>query len=177
MTDTQKEITCPACGTQMTKVFVVDKGIYVDVCDKGCGGIFFDAKEIQEFSDENADISEIKQLLVGKKFKNVNEFETRICPACNHKMIKTKVFGIEIDTCYTCGGVFLDNGEFEKVRANFKKPKRVEQVQFNNPDSDIVLQEFYNYKQDSNLKSISPRQFGRNIRNIGLLFRTISKLF
>lgn len=176
MTDTQKEINCPACGTPMAKIFIANKGINVDICDKGCGGIFFDAKEIQEFSDENADISEIKQLLVGKKFKNVNEFETRICPACDHKMIKTKVFGIEIDTCYTCGGVFLDKGEFEKVRTNFKKPKRVEQVQFNNPNSDIVLQEFYNYKQDPSLRSVSPRQVRRSVHGIGYLFNAIARM-
>ena len=59
MGDTEEIIKCPACDNEMQKIFITDKGINIDVCSNGCGGIFFDNKEIQEFSDKNADISEI----------------------------------------------------------------------------------------------------------------------
>lgn len=180
MADTQQEIHCPACGTLMTKVFIADKGLNIDVCENGCGGMFFDAREIQEFSAYNDDISELKKVLEGKNFIPVDESKPRICPACNHNMVKTKVFGIEIDTCYTCGGLFLDNGEFEKVRSNFKKPKKVEQIQFDNPDSDIVLKDFYNYKQSRDLHPTlsirgAQRDFRRTVKLLNAVFKMFSK--
>lgn len=174
MADTQKEITCPACGKQMTKIFLAEKGVNIDVCDKGCGGMFFDAREIQQFSGADDDISELKKALEGKNFMPVDESQTRVCPACSHNMVKTNVFGVEVDTCYICGGLFLDNGEFEKVRSNFKKPKRLEQVQFDNPDSDIVLQEFYKYKQSQELQpDISAEEFGRRACGIFSIIKSL----
>ena len=41
MADTQKEITCPACGSPMTKIFLAEKGVNIDICDKGCGGLAY----------------------------------------------------------------------------------------------------------------------------------------
>ena len=136
MADTQNNLTCPACGAEMTKLFIADKAINIDICAEGCGGIYFDNKEIQEFSGENDDLSEIKKLLEGKNFMPVDETKTRICPACKTPMAKTNAFGVQIDTCYKCGGIFLDNGEFEYVRAKFKKPKKVQPVEFK-PNSEF----------------------------------------
>ena len=50
MPDSQQDMKCPACGSEMQKVFIPNKGINVDVCSQGCSGIYFDNKEIQEFS-------------------------------------------------------------------------------------------------------------------------------
>ena len=178
MADTQFEILCPACGKPMTKLFIAEKGINIDVCENGCGGMFFDARELQEFSGYDDDISELKKILEGKNFMPVDETKTRICPSCAHNMVKTKVFGIEIDTCYTCGGLFLDYGEFEKVRVNFKKTKKVEQIQFDNPDSDIVLKVFYDYKQAQELHpDMSISDFKRNLRRSSRLLYSIFRLF
>lgn len=37
------------------------------------------------------------------------------CPHCNIKMRQAKRFGIEIDLCPKCRGVWLDRGELEKL--------------------------------------------------------------
>ncbi len=140
--DTLDNINCPACGADMTKVFIAEKGINVDICSNGCGGIFLDNQEIQEFSGETDNISEIQQLLEGKNFMPVDENKQRICPACNTPMAKTNALGIQIDTCYKCGGIFLDNGEFENVRTKFKKRQKVHPVELNQ-NSDINLKDFY----------------------------------
>ena len=44
-------------------------------------------------------------------------------PVCAAKMVKTKIQGlnIEIDTCYSCGGIFLDNEELELIRESMQK--------------------------------------------------------
>lgn len=150
MADTQETLKCPACSNEMTKVFIAEKGINIDVCSNGCGGIFFDNKEIQEFSGMNEDISEIKSLLAGKNFMPVDERQTRKCPVCGINMAKTSAMGIEIDTCYKCGAIFLDNGEFELVRTKFKKRPKVTPVEYN-PNSDIDIREFFKEAQQEEL--------------------------
>lgn len=150
MTDTQNILTCPACGTEMTKVFIAEKGINLDICTESCGGIYFDNQEIQEFSEQNEDLSEIKNLLENKNFMPVDETQSRICPACDTPMTKTNAFGVQIDTCYKCGGIFLDNGEFEKIRTHFKKRQKIKPVNINNT-SEINLREFYKEAQNEKL--------------------------
>ena len=141
MGDSIKQINCPACGAEMQKVFIADKGINIDICTQGCGGIYFDNKEIQEFSGESENIEEIKNTLSNKTFNPVDNTKTRICPICKIPMTKTFAIGIEIDTCYKCGGIFLDYGEFEQVRKNFKKREKVKPVSLSESDS-IDIEKF-----------------------------------
>lgn len=124
MSDNFQTIRCPACGNKMKKVFIPSAGLNVDICVDGCGGIYFDRKEIQHFQNGNdKSYNEIKKELSGKIFTPVNQNETRVCPVCAAKMVKTKIQGlnVEIDTCYSCGGIFLDNGELELIRESMKK--------------------------------------------------------
>ena len=151
MADTQQNLRCPACGSEMTKLFIADKAINLDICAEGCGGIYFDNQEIREFSAENEDLSEIRNFLEGNNFMPVDETITRICPACKTPMVKTNAFGVQIDTCYKCGGIFLDNGEFEQIRTHFKKRQKVKMVSVEDT-SKINLQDFYHYEQDNYCK-------------------------
>lgn len=124
MSDNYQTIRCPACGNKMKKVFIPSAGVNVDICVDGCGGIYFDRKEIQHFQKGNdKSYNEIKKELSEKIFTPVNQNETRVCPVCAAKMVKTKIQGlnVEIDTCYSCGGIFLDNGELELIRESMKK--------------------------------------------------------
>lgn len=124
MSDNFQTIRCPACGNKMRKVFVPSAGVNVDICVDGCGGIYFDRKEIQHFQKGNdTSYNEIKKELAGKVFTPVNQNEIRVCPVCAAKMVKTKIQGlnIEIDTCYSCGGIFLDNEELELIRESMQK--------------------------------------------------------
>lgn len=141
MTDSTDVLTCPACGEKMTKIFIADKGLNLDVCSNNCGGIFFDCREFQQCTSSVNDVWELKQLLEGKNFMPVDESQTRICPACNTSMVKTKSFGIQIDTCNNCGGIFLDNRKFEIIKKQIKTQKRKTQVT-PNQYRDIDLHEF-----------------------------------
>ena len=49
MSDNKQTINCPACGKEMVKVFDKEKGINIDICLNGCGGIFFDNREFEKF--------------------------------------------------------------------------------------------------------------------------------
>lgn len=94
MTDTTKIINCPACGIEMTKIFIPELGINLDICANNCGGIFFDSKEFQQCTKSDKNIPEIKRLLLDKNFMPVDETKTRICPVCKTPMVKTKTFKI-----------------------------------------------------------------------------------
>lgn len=123
MADTQKTLTCPACGKTMKKVFIPTEGINLDICTEGCGGIYFDNREFKEFDEQNEDISAILASLEGKTFEKVDETAKRHCPNCgsimvkNHSSIKQE---IQMDDCYNCGGKFLDNAELIKIRAEYE---------------------------------------------------------
>lgn len=123
MADTQKTINCPACGTEMVKIFMPDQKINIDVCVNGCGGIYFDNKEFKQFDEQHENISEIIEALKDKTFIKVDETKTRICPVCGSNMVKnfsSVKREIEIDECYFCGGKFLDNNELIKIREEYE---------------------------------------------------------
>ena len=141
MTDSLDTLTCPACGEKMTKIFIADKGINIDICENNCGGIFFDCREFHECSSSTNEVWEIKRLLENKNFMPVDETQIRICPSCKTPMTKTKTFGIQIDTCNNCGGIFLDNREFDRIREQIKAQKKKTEVQ-ENQYKDIDLHEF-----------------------------------
>lgn len=121
--DTTDVIKCPACGKEMEKVFIPSEGINIDICTNGCGGIFFDNREFDKFNEEHEDIELLKAKLHGKTFAPVDDDAIRICPACGGQMVKNTTSSngeIVVDDCYICGGKFLDHGELEKIRAEYK---------------------------------------------------------
>ena len=122
MADTLKQITCPACGKEMEKVFIPSEGINLDICTQGCGGIYFDNREFDKFDEKNEDISVILEKLDGKNFTKPSENLTRICPNCGSKMVKNHssiLKEVQVDDCYNCGGKFLDNSELVKIREEY----------------------------------------------------------
>lgn len=118
MADTKDKINCPACDKEMTKIFINDAGINIDVCLDGCGGILFDNRELEKFDDVSENADEILEALKGKTFESVPQEEVRICTICNTPMVKQGAGrgGVEIDVCNNCGAKFLDYGELEKIR-------------------------------------------------------------
>ncbi len=122
MADNLKEIYCPACGKIMTKIFMPEAGINLDVCVNGCGGIYFDNREFKKFDEQHEDIEPLVKALEGKTYKKVDTLDTRICPVCNMKMVKNFASAkheIQVDECYGCGGKFLDHCELNKIREQY----------------------------------------------------------
>lgn len=172
MTDTNEKLICPACGQKMEKVFIPDKGINVDICANNCGGIFFDNQELQQCGTSADAAEEIKKVIEDKNFMPVDESQTRICPACQKPMVKTKTFGVQIDTCYNCGGIFLDNNEFDKILEHIQKKfnKRPEQIN-PNPQERINLHEFCQDALDED------RQFKMFSKAVDLLARSCRRRY
>ena len=123
MTDNKNVVTCPACDKVMTKVFIENAGVNVDVCLDGCGGILFDNRELEMFDEKHENADEILEIIKNKTFEHVHKEEVRICSLCDSPMVKqgSGASGIEIDVCNNCGAKFLDHKELEKIRKSSNK--------------------------------------------------------
>lgn len=118
MADNKEILVCPACGAIMKKVLDDASGCYVDICTEGCGGLFFDNRELEKFDEAHEDASAIFKELEGKTFPERKDGNVRTCPICNVPMVKQGAANgeITIDVCNTCGAKFLDQGELQKIR-------------------------------------------------------------
>lgn len=115
------QLYCPACKNAL-KVKTVD-GIKVDVCEGGCGGIFFDHKELKKFDEPHEAAGTV--LLDTKRNPAVKiNHNQRNCPLCEKIVMMRQFFSVkrqvEVDLCASCGGYWLDAGELSKIRTEFK---------------------------------------------------------
>ncbi|MFN8390318.1 MAG: zf-TFIIB domain-containing protein [Bdellovibrionota bacterium] len=111
-------MNCPACSDELTQVTVGN--VTVDICKDSCGGIWFDAGELEQY--EKAASSAPAELLRPLRNPNVavDRNKTRNCPRCASSPLTKRFFDgeyeIQVDQCLHCGGIFLDPGELETIR-------------------------------------------------------------
>lgn len=113
---------CPACKNPLR-----EKGagtMILDICYGGCGGIWFDAKELERVDARAAASLHTVWTIPNKK---VVLTEPRICPRCPERVLDRKWFSelkkVEIDQCPQCGGIWLDAGEFSIIFEEMKVSK------------------------------------------------------
>lgn len=94
-------------------------GISVDQCAR-CGGIWLEQGELDRVVDaEREDIRWMELDLWQDTGEVRGKQSSRSCPH-GHGPLATLSYGdsgIEVDVCPTCGGVWLDAGELEKILA------------------------------------------------------------
>lgn len=101
---------CPKCERAMKPVTF--DGIEIDRC-VGCGGLWFDLRE----HDRLADRPNASSLDTGRPAEGELRDEQRDidCPRCETPTVKLafpEQPHIHYEGCATCGGAFLDAGEF-----------------------------------------------------------------
>ena len=165
MADNKEMIQCPACSKSMTKIFVPEKGINIDICTDGCGGIFFDNRELEKFDSAEDNIDEILEAIKDKTFEKVDESTTRICPSCKVPMVKmgAGVPDVVIDVCNTCGAKFLDNGELQKIREAVEEGDNEKFDAFLNSLYRENLKDVLGKNAEMDIKSSPRRQFFENL--------------
>jgi uncharacterized protein len=114
--------TCPACGHLLSTRVAGD--VTVDVCDGGCGGVWFDHWELQKLDEQSESAGE--SLLDVRRDPGVvvDPGERYHCPKCIDDVVLMRHFwsvkrAVTIDECPECGGVFLDAGELASIRGEF----------------------------------------------------------
>jgi Zn-finger nucleic acid-binding protein len=114
-------VKCPACSNEMTQVEVQD--VSFDVCQGGCGGIWFDWFELNR-------IDEPHEALGADVFHtdvdNANAPDPdakRHCPRCENMPMMRHFHSVRrevhVDECPRCAGFFLDHGELNQIRSQF----------------------------------------------------------
>jgi len=112
---------CPACGRDLVEKTVQD--VTVDVCDGGCGGIWFDWFELKKFDEPYECAGDLLELQRDETC-TANTSELHHCPRCQDVVMARHYFSckhaVEVDECPGCGGFWLDGGELEKIRSLFE---------------------------------------------------------
>ena len=104
---------CPKCETTSLEAREF-KGIEVDCCPQ-CRGIWFDQDELPHFLGLTR--SELRSLQSGKLDEQLNRKQGR-CPRDESQLLRVyspRNTDVVIDSCVTCNGIWLDDGELKKL--------------------------------------------------------------
>ncbi len=112
----ERKYECHKCWVEMKKEEVETFGpnIIIDVCPK-CNGIWLDKGELGKLLKDKK-MSDYLTKHIGTKSRS-----PLICPRCANIMDIEKADDVEVDVCLTCGGVWLDSGELEELKAKSKE--------------------------------------------------------
>ncbi len=110
---------CPACFNELTQLQVGN--LTVDACQGGCGGIWFDAFEMERVDEEQEAAGEPLLNIRRDERLVVDPTRKRECPRCAGIKLHRHFFSakrrVEVDQCPNCGGYWLDAGELAMIRA------------------------------------------------------------
>jgi Zn-finger nucleic acid-binding protein len=101
---------CPACGELLFERTY--SGVDIDECDR-CFGLWLDHGELEHLA-ENLPLPE-RLLRTNQATVQVRPEGTRPCPHCAEMLVGTHVKGVRIDLCPDCQGVWLDQGELNRL--------------------------------------------------------------
>jgi len=119
---------CPACRNELTPFQVRD--LTVDVCQDGCGGIWFDAFELQKVDEDSETAGQPLLHIRRDQSLVVDASRKRECPRCAGIKLRRHFFSakrrVEVDHCPGCAGYWLDAGELALLRAEKRQPARAD---------------------------------------------------
>jgi uncharacterized protein len=108
---------CPACDNNLTSLTAGK--ITVDVCEGGCGGMWFDNFELKKLTDPD-EIDSGALLRFDRDDLVLIDYEKRRrCPKCDIIMMRhffSDRREVEVDACPGCNGIWLDPGELKQIR-------------------------------------------------------------
>jgi Zn-finger nucleic acid-binding protein len=114
-----QRMKCPACFKELTAFQL--RNLTVDVCQGGCGGVWFDAFELQKVDEECETAGEPLLNFQRDEHLTVDKSRKRECPCCPGVKLRRHFFSaqrrVEVDECPGCGGYWLDAGELALIRA------------------------------------------------------------
>jgi len=138
---------CPRCQEDLTTITL--EGLELEKCT-GCEGMWFDASELNSFIDgaQTPEPSDIEAISDNQQQTGVQSKETALdCPKCDG--VKLIAFeydgdtGIELDSCPSCHGLWLDKNESKQIEffANMNKESKFAKLQANSAESNRIKTE------------------------------------
>ncbi len=58
---------------------------------------------------------QVKKSLDFEEQKRLKALHYMRCPKCGMEMHEIRFRGLDVDTCFSCGGIFLDKGEMDVI--------------------------------------------------------------
>ncbi|MBI1177616.1 hypothetical protein GC207_09275 [bacterium] len=111
-------MNCPACDHLLQPLKAGP--VMVDACIGGCGGIWFDAFEMQKVDEEHEPGAEQLLDIPGDSNVQVDYDRKRKCPRCETVVMLRHAHkdnpAVTVDECPGCGGFWLDAGELGLIR-------------------------------------------------------------
>jgi len=114
-------MNCPACARQLQGK--TTGPIKVDVCDGGCGGIWFDRFELQKVDESHEAACEPLLQVAVDSIVQIDPKKRTTCPRCTGQIMMRHFFSakrkVEVDECPKCTGFWLDVGELRVIREEY----------------------------------------------------------
>lgn len=121
---------CPVCSNVLSQITAKD--VTVDVCDGGCGGIWFDNFELKRFDEPHDTAGEALLKVHVNETLHIDYTQKRNCPRCADVLMMRHYFSaqrrVEVDECPNCGGYWLDAGELALIRKELGHDKERKQA-------------------------------------------------
>jgi uncharacterized protein len=131
---------CPACFNELTEIQV--GSLAVDVCQGGCGGIWFDAFELQQVDEKDEAAGEPLLHIQRDERLVLDKSRKRECPRCADIKLHRHYFSakrrVEVDQCPNCGGYWLDAGELAMIRAETSDTAAEAQARHSAISTDVI---------------------------------------
>ena len=122
---------CPDCEIEMLQKSFF--GVLVDTCPN-CAGIFFDEGEVNAIRSQGGERAfyELDDLVQPCPFYFAPDEQNtyRKCPnclACMRRVQYLYTSPVTLDSCDSCGGTFIDNGELQQMKAYLEAGKALDQ--------------------------------------------------
>jgi Zn-finger nucleic acid-binding protein len=114
-------IQCPECGDATTQHSV--GGLVMDVCSN-CGGIWFGSQELGKVLEQG--IPALDELMGFEPVEShaARPRSTYSCPICKIPLHRNQLSGepdVTVNTCYECGGLYLEASALAKLDDVYKK--------------------------------------------------------
>jgi Zn-finger nucleic acid-binding protein len=105
--------------------------VAVDVCEGGCGGIWFDNFELKKFDEPHEGAGQALLDIECNPQVVLDHSKRLDCPKCNMIMMRhffSITHKVEVDECPSCAGFWLDAGELRQIRSLFETEQEREKA-------------------------------------------------
>ena len=108
---------CPACGRELVSKTVND--LAVDVCEGGCGGVWFNWLEVTRWSELTVSPAQ-EQLVVARNEQiGIDHSRRYRCPRCENiamsRGFSSVLPDLLLNDCSSCGGFWLNGDEVDEI--------------------------------------------------------------